>query len=66
MSNELPKVDPLYGPGKGMPRYGLKRQFLHAYRLGFRLPSDECWVEFESPLPADLQQALDKLRNRQH
>jgi 23S rRNA pseudouridine1911/1915/1917 synthase len=37
----------------------LARQFLHACRLGFRLPSDDRYVEFESPLPPDLQRALD-------
>jgi len=36
----------------------LKRQFLHAHRLGFKLPLTGTYREFESPLPADLQQAL--------
>jgi 23S rRNA pseudouridine1911/1915/1917 synthase len=35
---------------------------LHAYRLGFVLPSSGAWAEFESPLPAELQAALEKLR----
>lgn len=39
----------------------LGRQFLHAYRLGFRLPSSGEYVEFESPLPGDLSQALEKI-----
>jgi 23S rRNA pseudouridine1911/1915/1917 synthase len=39
----------------------LNRQFLHAHRLGFYLPSTGNFVEFESPLPADLQKALEKL-----
>lgn len=34
------------------------RQFLHAYRLGFRLPGSLEWVEFKSELPSDLQEAL--------
>lgn len=38
------------------------RQFLHAARLAFNLPSSNRWLEFESPLPADLQQALQTLR----
>jgi 23S rRNA pseudouridine1911/1915/1917 synthase len=51
-------------PVAGDATYGAKstllgRQFLHAYRLGFRLPSDDRYVEFESPLPPDLQRALD-------
>ena len=37
------------------------RQFLHAARLGFRLP-DGREVAFESPLPADLRAVLDGLR----
>jgi 23S rRNA pseudouridine1911/1915/1917 synthase len=36
----------------------LSRQFLHAGKIGFNLPSSGKWVEFESPLPADLQKAL--------
>ncbi|HJX12059.1 MAG TPA: RluA family pseudouridine synthase [Dehalococcoidales bacterium] len=36
----------------------LARQFLHASRLGFRLPSTGEWVEFEAALPEDLQKAL--------
>ncbi len=56
--------DPLYGPKKPRATFGLARQFLHAYRLGFVLPSSRVWAEFESPLPEDLQQALEKLRGR--
>jgi 23S rRNA pseudouridine1911/1915/1917 synthase len=36
----------------------LSRQFLHACRLGFRLPSTGEYVEFTSELPPDLEQAL--------
>ena len=39
----------------------LNRQFLHAHRLVFYLPSSGKFVEFESPLPEDLQQALKEL-----
>ena len=39
----------------------LNRQFLHAYRLSFHLPSSGKYVEFESPLPADLEKALQDL-----
>ena len=38
------------------------RQFLHAWRLGFRLPKGGRYREFESPLAADLEAALDALR----
>jgi 23S rRNA pseudouridine1911/1915/1917 synthase len=37
------------------------RQFLHAYRLGFRRPGDGEWVRSESPLPPDLTQVLSLL-----
>ena len=36
----------------------LSRQFLHASRLGFKLPSSGEYVEFKSELPQDLAQAL--------
>jgi 23S rRNA pseudouridine1911/1915/1917 synthase len=39
----------------------LSRQFLHASRLGFRLPSSGRPVEFASPLPPDLKQALEDI-----
>jgi 23S rRNA pseudouridine1911/1915/1917 synthase len=56
--------DPLYGPRKPRATFGLQRQFLHAHRLGFALPSTGAHVAFESPLPPDLQAALEKLRAR--
>ncbi len=36
----------------------LSRQFIHAHRLGFNLPSTGKYVEFKSELPPDLEQAL--------
>lgn len=55
--------DPLYGPRRQTQQLGLKRQFLHAHRLGFtRL--DGQWIECTSPLPADLQAVLDQLHAR--
>jgi 23S rRNA pseudouridine1911/1915/1917 synthase len=42
---------------------GLTRQWLHARALGFAHPSTGEWVEVEAPLPADLQHALDVLRD---
>ncbi len=42
----------------GVKSPNLSRQFVHASRLGFALPSTGKYVEFESELPADLQQAL--------
>jgi 23S rRNA pseudouridine1911/1915/1917 synthase len=43
-------------------RLGLTRQWLHARSLGFAHPATGEWVVFESPLPDDLQHALDLLR----
>jgi 23S rRNA pseudouridine1911/1915/1917 synthase len=43
-------------------RLRLTRQWLHAVRLGFEHPGGGGWVEFESPYPDDLQQALDTVR----
>ncbi len=50
-------------PVVGDKVYGVKsphlsRQFLHASRLGFKLPSTGQYVEFTSDLPPDLAQAL--------
>jgi 23S rRNA pseudouridine1911/1915/1917 synthase len=39
----------------------LERQFLHASRLGFKLPSTGQYVEFKSELPPDLAQALEDI-----
>ena len=57
---ELPvSGDPLYGvPGD----LGLARQFLHAARLAFDHPLTGARVEVASPLPADLEAALEQAR----
>jgi 23S rRNA pseudouridine1911/1915/1917 synthase len=60
-------ADTLYG---GMPRSGplrpiaeqLGRQALHAGVLGFVHPISGEQLHFESPLPADMQQAIEALR----
>lgn len=39
----------------------ISRQFLHASKLGFRLPSTSEYREFESPLPEDLSKALTNI-----
>lgn len=44
-------------------RLGLERQWLHAVSLGFTHPADGRWVEITSEYPADLQHALDVLRD---
>jgi len=53
-------------PVVGDKVYGVKseylsRQLLHASRLGFKLPSTGKYVEFESELPPDLEQALEDM-----
>ncbi len=54
--------DPTYGPRRGRSSFGLQRQFLHAYRLGFFLPGNAEWREFTCELPDDLARALKRLR----
>lgn len=48
----------------GKPSELIDRQALHARLLGISLPSSGEWREFEAPLPADIQAALDSLRLR--
>jgi 23S rRNA pseudouridine1911/1915/1917 synthase len=57
---ELPVCgDPVYGvPGD----LGLERQFLHAHRLRFTHPFTNEQLEIDSPLPADLEAALERAR----
>jgi 23S rRNA pseudouridine1911/1915/1917 synthase len=53
-----------YGYGKVNNEFeekGLQRQFLHAFRLKFKHPRTEKWMEFEAPLPEDLQNVIDQL-----
>jgi 23S rRNA pseudouridine1911/1915/1917 synthase len=49
--------DPEYGSGETL---GLRRQFLHATRLAFAHPIGGERIEVHSPLPADLQAALER------
>ncbi len=51
--------DPTYGSAG---RYGLERQFLHARSLRFAHPADGRRLRFGSPIPADLQTALERAR----
>jgi 23S rRNA pseudouridine1911/1915/1917 synthase len=48
--------DTTYG---GASRHGLERQFLHAHRLAFRHPQSGERLSFVSPLPEDLEAALE-------
>ena len=43
----------------------LERPFLHAARLAFTHPADGRRVEFDSPLPPDLQAVLDDIEERE-
>lgn len=54
--------DRVYGWKK--PSLPLDRHFLHASRLRLTLPGEGQPREFEAPLPAELQAALDSLRSR--
>jgi 23S rRNA pseudouridine1911/1915/1917 synthase len=51
--------DPKYGQAG---RHGLKRQFLHSAKLTFRHPATGEELTFESPLPEDLREAVDRAR----
>ena len=63
--------DPTYGgvhrhvPGDLRAVQRLERPFLHAARLAFTHPTDSRRLEFESPLPHDLQAVLENIRERQ-
>ena len=47
------------------PVQRLERPFLHAAHLKFTHPSDGRVMEFESPLPPDLQSVIDEIKERQ-
>jgi 23S rRNA pseudouridine1911/1915/1917 synthase len=52
--------DSLYGTKSAH----LNRQFIHAYLLGFCLPSTKQYQEFIAPLPIDLEQTLEHLARK--
>ena len=51
-----------FGPDALRP-IAFARQALHAYRLAFRHPADERPMRFESPLAADVELLLARLRH---
>jgi 23S rRNA pseudouridine1911/1915/1917 synthase len=53
--------DTLYG--RRHPSLGLNRHFLHAARLSIQLPGESNLRSFSAPLPPDLEQVLNSLRN---
>ena len=59
--------DPLYttyAPKADSANRGLRRQFLHSYRIGFNHPITGEQREFADNLPRDLEKVLDGLANR--
>lgn len=54
--------DSVYGPAKSA--VGAKRQMLHAKTLGFVHPSTGKYIEFDSQLPEDFSEVLNKLRKQ--
>ena len=54
--------DPRYGGRAGGARLGLDRQFLHSARLGFAHPVTGEDLTFESAVPPDLEDALERAR----
>lgn len=58
-------ADALYGnkvSGRIGEHLGLKRQFLHARTLSFRMPGSDEVRTFEAPMPQDLNDALGAVR----
>ncbi len=53
--------DPAYGRSKGLSMNG---QALHAAVLGFAHPRTGQYLEFQAPLPADMTELLETLRER--
>ncbi|GLX68285.1 RluA family pseudouridine synthase [Paenibacillus glycanilyticus] len=53
--------DPMYGRNKTV---ALKGQALHAALLGFKHPRTGEFLEFEAPIPADMEHVINSLRLR--
>ncbi|WP_124061218.1 RluA family pseudouridine synthase [Gordonibacter sp. Marseille-P4307] len=51
-------------PKKGDPNLGLRRQFLHSFKLALDHPATGERLEFADNVPRDLQEALDGLADR--
>ena len=59
--------DPVYtanGPKDARAQLGLKRQFLHSFRIRFTHPETSEELEFADNLPRDLDEALRSLSDR--
>ncbi|WP_235231274.1 MULTISPECIES: RluA family pseudouridine synthase [unclassified Thermotoga] len=53
--------DKIYGKPKEDEIFGIKRQMLHALKLGFFHPRTGEWMEFVSPLPEDFKEAIRRI-----
>ncbi|XQT34778.1 ribosomal large subunit pseudouridine synthase D (rRNA-uridine isomerase D) (rRNA pseudouridylate synthase D) [Thermotoga neapolitana DSM 4359] len=53
--------DKIYGKYKEDEMFGIKRQMLHALKLGFFHPRTGEWMEFVSPIPEDFKEAIRKI-----
>ena len=51
--------DPVYGVN--LPEIDLRRQFLHAHRIGFTHPVSGQAMVFQSPLPEDLESVVSQI-----
>ena len=51
--------DPMYGKSKGMLMDG---QALHAAILGFKHPRTGEWMQFEAPIPPDMENLIQTIR----
>ncbi|RKZ99033.1 MAG: 23S rRNA pseudouridine(955/2504/2580) synthase, partial [Gammaproteobacteria bacterium] len=49
---------------KEMKKFGLKRLFLHAWKLGIRHPSTGQDLLLEAPLPENLNKVVTRLREQ--
>ena len=46
---------------KALAKQGLKRMFLHAWKLAFEHPADGRAMTLEAPLPSDLESYIARL-----
>lgn len=57
--------DEEYGKKKSrLPGVEIRRQMLHAYKLGFMHPVKSEWMEFTAPIPEDMEGLLNYLRQK--
>ena len=60
--DQLKLSDLIQGLQHGGDGLLIGRQALHAFRLRFRHPRTEQWIEAEAPLPPDMRRVLEMLR----